>query len=196
MKQMSKKLKRVRLTFKLLKEKIGLFNEVVNSLHKKSRRLGRAKASVSSLKAPCRCFDGYINPSGYGIFSYTNRKLFGNFSFVREAHIVSWMIVNKKEPKKGKVIGHLCQNEWCVEPSHLKEITKPKNSEHALLNRMNVDPANKTWKITTEEVHTIRRLYSEYNYTVEELHNLIFPHISKQTISNIVRRITWKIPER
>jgi hypothetical protein len=177
-----------------MRQKKGLFNEIVKSLLSRSKRLGKARAAITNLRAPCRSFEGGLDASGYGKFSYTNKKLFGDIKFERSAHIVAWMIANKREPTKGKEIGHLCQNEWCVEPTHLKEVDKEEHAKHSLLNRKNADPANKTCKLTTEEVYGIRYLYDQQNYSVEELQEL-YSKVSKQTIYKIINRKSWRIEE-
>ena len=51
---------------------------------------------------------------------------YGNFFFNRkvcQAHRVSWVLAGKKLPEKPLVLDHMCRNQVCVNPAHLRVVT-------------------------------------------------------------------------
>lgn len=67
------------------------------------------------------CWDwkGYIKPSGYGIFSYRG--------FQYRAHRISYSIF-KTELNIDLVLDHICMNKCCVNPKHLREVSRHINN--------------------------------------------------------------------
>lgn len=75
-------------------------------------------------ESECWNFTGNINPDGYGRYSYTN--LDGEYITV-PAHRLSFSLF-KGELIAGLVIDHECRNRACVNPSHLRQVTRKINA--------------------------------------------------------------------
>lgn len=66
---------------------------------------------------PCWNWRGHIQPDGYGSFGRT------------PVHRISYEIANGEIPP-GILIDHICHNRACVNPAHLRPVTKKQNAEH------------------------------------------------------------------
>lgn len=82
-----------------------------------------SKVNVRS-ELECWEYVGNINPDGYGRFSYTN--LDGEY-ITTPAHRISFSLFNG-ELVKGLVIDHICRNRACVNPSHLRQVSRKINA--------------------------------------------------------------------
>lgn len=69
----------------------------------------------------CWFWKGHINEHGYGQFSYQGSN--------RPAHRVSW-IFSGKVLRDGFVLDHRCHERSCVNPSHLREVTRAQNAQN------------------------------------------------------------------
>lgn len=79
-------------------------------------------SKISVVKGGCWHFLGSIAKSGYGVVSIAN----GKRSKVMLAHRVSYLIFNGKL-EEGLVIDHICRNRKCVNPDHLRQVTRNEN---------------------------------------------------------------------
>lgn len=60
---------------------------------------------------------------GYGLFSLNGKT--------RQAHRISWMLANGREPLPKMDICHTCDNPSCINPAHLWEGTRAQNIKDA-----------------------------------------------------------------
>ena len=99
----------------------------------------------------CKLWQNYLDKDGYGTF-YFRKKL-------RRAHRVSYYI-NFGDIPKGMVIDHVCKNRSCVEPKHLRVVTKEENSTN---NSLSVGAINKA-KIVCKYGHPFDKKYGKQRY--------------------------------
>lgn len=103
------------------------------------------------------------------------------------AHRFSWQLVNGEIPKD-KIICHKCDNPKCVNPDHLFLGTPKDNTQDMLSKRREVRGSQASWsKLTPQQVIEIladkrfqREIAKDYG-------------ICQQAVSDIKRRINWKI---
>ena len=69
----------------------------------------------------CWAWKAYKNPDGYGMFSYKGKPSL--------ASRVSWTLFVGDIPD-GLFIDHRCRNRSCVNPRHLRVVTRKQNGEH------------------------------------------------------------------
>jgi hypothetical protein len=114
------------------------------------------------------------NKKGYGRFKSKNSTL---------AHRFSYLIWNKKFPDNFAC--HSCDNPSCVNPLHLWDGTNTENVRDSIIkNRYILSYGNK--KLTEKQVFEIRN--ADYNLMkLAEKYK-----VSKENISMIIRRKTWK----
>lgn len=62
------------------------------------------------LRKPCRKWHKTLK-YGYGVQLFKGR--------IYQAHVLSWMVYNKRKVPKGKMVCHKCHNKWCIQPEHL-----------------------------------------------------------------------------
>lgn len=180
-------MKHIRLTSEILKNDPKLKEMVFDFFNKRLFKDNIPRASVVSLDTPCFKWTGARDGS-YGRLnlSLTERGVV----YTRRAHIISY-ILHYGGPIGNNLVLHQCQEDLCVRPDHLKLGNASLNATHALQNRHNVNPLNKSWKLTTNEVKKIRYLYYQYNFKVKELQKMF--DVTSTTISNIVNFKTWLI---
>jgi hypothetical protein len=99
----------------------------------------------------CIVWTNYLDKDGYGSF-YFNKKL-------RRAHRVGYYLAFGNIPK-GMVIDHTCRNRACVNPSHLRCITKRQNS----LENSNSVGAINAKKTFCKLGHPFNRKYGKQRY--------------------------------
>lgn len=69
----------------------------------------------------CKLWTGKLDKDGYGTFYFIKKS--------RRAHRVAYFFEFGDIPKD-MVIDHICGNRHCVEPSHLRAVTKRENALH------------------------------------------------------------------
>lgn len=116
--------------------------------------------------------------AGYGRIQHLRKSL--------SAHRVSWVIVGESIPDRLKVL-HKCDNPGCVRPSHLFVGTSKANSaDMAAKGRSSRGGKHYCSKLTTRDVKEIRRTCATQASLARQF------RVTKQTISNIIKRDTWK----
>lgn len=188
---MKEKTRSVHLTYRILKDNPELFQEAIKRFLKNQTSGGKPRAPVSVLDYKCKFWMGYKSPADYGTFSIQDKYLTEGIRFECQAHHFAFYMVKKREIKKGKIITHSCQNNWCVEPTHLKENTKVGNAIESLLNRDNIPFNNRTCKIPTSDIILMKYLHYQHGYNATEIKNDFFPDISRTHIDNILCGRHW-----
>lgn len=77
--------------------------------------------------ADCWQWTGATKPDGYGMFSKEFTKATGRKMIT--AHRYAWEVTNGPVPE-GLFTDHLCHNRGCVNPFHLRLVTRQQNNEH------------------------------------------------------------------
>jgi len=117
-----------------------------------------------------------MTPSGY--YRY-NGKLRDKY-----VHVHVWEKLNGPL-ESGEVVRHLCNNTWCVEPTHLSKGTK----QDDIHDQIRSGTFNRQ-KLSIEQVREIRRQYRTTAKTMQKLANEYGVNVS--AISRIINRVRWK----
>lgn len=137
----------------------------------------------------CWLWIGAISTAGYPKFAVNT----GSPTKFVDGHRYSYLIHNGSI-QAGNVVMHLCNNKWCVRPSHLREGTSKENHAQArrdgLLDCPPIVPGGKRGgsKLTPAKVRKLRKLHSDgagYRPLAK-----IFG-ISKTQAGRVVRRESW-----
>lgn len=91
---------------------------------------------------------------------------------------VIYMLIHKKEIKKGNVVMHTCDNPACINPKHLIEGTQKENVLDMINKERGVNPP-RTYDLSSDVVLQVFNSSKPYSYLSEKY------NISKQTISDI-----------
>jgi hypothetical protein len=176
----------------MFKDNPPLFREAMMRFLKKQKDMGTAKAAPVHLNYHCRAWLGYSKRDQYGRFSFTDKELTNGIEIHGPATHFAFYMIHRKEIRKGKIITHACQMNWCVEPSHLREGTPKSNALEALFKRKegNIPLENKTWNTTTENAMIIKLLYFQYGHDVKSIKEMV-SEVSLQTINSIISGRTW-----
>lgn len=79
--------------------------------------------SPDHLERPCRVWQNYLGPNGYGLFTMLGVRDYAHRQSYR------WFV---GEIPDGLHIDHLCRNHACVEPTHLEPVTRKVNAERGI----------------------------------------------------------------
>jgi len=138
---------------------------------------------------PDECWEWLAQKTGqgYGRFGIPTGK---NQPWkIRPAHRVSWFLTFGPIPE-GLYVCHHCDNRGCVNPYHLFLGTHKDNQvDAAKKGRMAKGEDNGKSKLTEEEVLEIREMYSEGDWTQQEIADAF--DVSNATIYKILKGKTW-----
>lgn len=96
----------------------------------------------------------------------------------------------EREPREGEHAAHNCGNSSCVNPVHLRWASPLENSHDKYIHgTVPLGESHAGAKLTEIEVLKIRELYSSLGYSQKHISQLF--KVSKSTIRQVVRRITW-----
>lgn len=96
----------------------------------------------------CFVWQGYKDKDGYGTFYFKKKN--------RRAHRVSYYI-KFGDISKDMVIDHICKNRSCVNPEHLRLVTKEQNT---MENSKSIGAVNKAKKFC-KNGHVFDRFYGQ-----------------------------------
>lgn len=129
----------------------------------------------------CWEWTGAVNSSGYGSFSWLNRR--------EGAHRVAYKLQIGDIPK-GLCVCHRCDNRLCVNPGHLFLGTKAENNaDMATKGRSTRGSRNPQAKLTEKQVRRIRADYEPRRVTQAKLAKRYGVH--EATIWRIIHRVDW-----
>jgi len=99
------------------------------------------------------CFKwiGYLDKDGYGTFYFRKKN--------RKAHRVSYFLEHGDIPKD-LVVDHICRNRDCVNPKHLRLVTK---TENTMSNSLSVGAINRA-KTHCKYGHPLDKRYGKQRY--------------------------------
>lgn len=106
-----------------------------------TRPIEERMAERTDLNGPngCHIWTGAITWHGYGQITWKGKVL--------RAHQVAWMLAGNEKPVEPMVLHHTCENPLCVNPAHLKEVTRYENA--VLLSRS-------PWGVNKRKTHCKR----------------------------------------
>ena len=109
---------------------------------------------------------------------------YGNAFFTKAtvAHRVSYFAFNGEIPEN-KLVQHVCDNRWCVNPDHLLIGTDWSNAN----DKVNKGRAAKV--LNTTKVITMREL-ARNGFGIRKIGRLM--GVSQRTVQHVIRRKTWK----
>jgi hypothetical protein len=132
--------------------------------------------------AGCIEWNGYVNPAGYGVFSF---GILGQVS----AHRFSYELFCG-DILRGGVVRHACHNRLCVSPLHLKTGTMRDNADDMVTGgRSCVGEKNPGVKLDSAKVMDIRRRHAAGESQVSLAREF---DVKQACISSIVLGKTWK----
>jgi len=130
----------------------------------------------------CVLFSGKQQPNGYGRVSVHGH-------YVR-SHVFACEVAHGPCPD-GKEAGHSCGNRMCINPRHLRWVTRSENEADKVVHgRSNRGERSGAAKVTQEDVTEIRRAYKAGGCTQQSLAESL--GVSLMTVNDIIRRRTWK----
>ena len=71
----------------------------------------------------CHRWTRATNNRGYGVIWFDGK--------LHLAHRAAWLLAHGREPTPGLVIDHICENKWCVNADHLRELSNAENIQRA-----------------------------------------------------------------
>ncbi len=159
----------------------GAYEAIRKAFEEKQKRIPKPRNPLVDIHDGCILFDGYIEPDGYGIFTFHSTKL--NLYIHSKAHRASWMIYKGPIPT-GKLVCHSCDRSFCVNHKHLYLGTHKTNRQDASNRRQTSDPLAKSWKLTRPQVEKIRHEYWNKCTSVPQLAKQF--KVTKKTIHKVV----------
>lgn len=131
----------------------------------------------------CWNWTASLKSTGYGQFQMgTNRR-----GRPIAASRVSWFLSTGEWPPEGMQVCHRCDNRKCVRPEHLFLGTNDDNiADKVAKGRQTRGPTAPGAKLTTDNVETIRRLYTHGGLRQTQIAGLF--GIDQSHVSHIVRR--------
>jgi hypothetical protein len=119
---------------------------------------------------------------GYGRLEISGKTI--------KANRLSWIIYRGDIPE-GLCVCHVCDNRKCVNPDHLWLGTIAENNKDATIKgRIASGENHGKHKLCVEDIYFIRDLYAQ-GHSQRYIADIVGIH--QGTVSQIVRRITWKI---
>ena len=154
--------------------------------HKEPLATAFLRGLCKPTKGGCLIWKGSKSPYGYGIILRERQgKRRGHFT-----HRFAYELANGPIPK-GLNVCHKCDNPLCCNPQHLFLGTHSDNNRDMNQKGRNVRGEKQGHaKLTAKIVIAIRHRYEAGGVTLKSLGSEFGIHFS--TISNIVRRKTWK----
>jgi len=129
----------------------------------------------------CWIWVGHISQDGYGQIGVNNE--------ICRSHRVAYRLDNG-EPAENFVCHH-CDEPLCVNPNHLYDGTPKENQEDAVeRGRIANGTEQHDAELCESQVKEILKKYNSTDKTQKELGEEY--GVSRQTVSKITRRITWK----
>lgn len=135
------------------------------------------KLSAEQIKTdPCDLFTGPVNDRGHGVTMFNGQKEY--------AHRVPFL---QRGVNLGPldIVHHKCGNKRCVNFSHLVIVSW---SDHSKFHARGEE--NSQAKLTEDKVRRIRKLHEQTKLPHSVIADLF--DVSKQTVTKIVNRNTWK----
>lgn len=107
-------------------QKASVFDPTARAifLHGAERVEKKFFAKVSKEESGCWSFSGTKSENGYSLFSVYNKN--AGKGARRYAHRVS-ALIHGLELVPGMVLDHKCRNRYCVNPEHLRQISRTEN---------------------------------------------------------------------
>ena len=153
--------------------------------------LERLWDSIALCEHPFPCYSccwewqGYCDPSGYGMIGITTKTWRGNHHVTR----VIFEIWNGTQIKDNQLICHSCDNPPCCNPFHLWEGSYAKNyADSHEKGRHSHGEIHGHARFTIIDIRKIRELYAMghgYGFIAHAY------HVSRSTIARIVTKKTW-----
>ena len=168
--------------------------------YKRWHRYGDAAAGASYFhgeSVPDRLVR-YSEVSGTGCLEWTgakSRKGYGNLFVDGKSYLAHRLAYEAwvGPIPDGLWVLHSCDNPPCINPEHLRVGTHQDNTDDMMSRGRDRHPrgvANKSAKLTDEQVREMRTLYAAGNVTQVALGQKY--GINQTVVSDIVRRQTWK----
>lgn len=109
---------------------------------------------------------------------------------LRQAHVVTWEIVNGRPLPQGKIIRHTCDTPACVNPAHLLVGTHADNvADKVSRMRQSFGETHGLTALSGADVDEIKERYNSGEYQKDLAAEF---GVSQSTISHIVNGVTWK----
>lgn len=132
-------------------------------------------------ESDCWLWQGHVGQDGYG-------QIMRNGD-IKRSHREAYRLDNDGVAEG--VVCHHCDTPLCVNPEHLYDGTPTSNAQDASeRGQLSMGEDHYESKVTEEDVRDIRRRYEEEDITQPELADEY--GLSRQAISKITRRVSWK----